>query len=96
MRVDYTPEAYANLDAILSRLFDENSVAARALAAAIDDAVSRVAQFPKSAPVVAFGSNVRVVNLHRYPYRIFYRVRPDAVEILHIRHASRAPWSGGR
>jgi len=36
---------------------------------------------------------VRVVPLIRYPYKIFYRVTPQAVEILYIHHASRLqPW----
>ncbi len=35
---------------------------------------------------------VRVVPLGRYPYKIFYRVSGDAVEILHIHHAAREPW----
>jgi plasmid stabilization system protein ParE len=26
------------------------------------------------------------------PYRIFYRITDDAVEILHIHHAARRPW----
>ena len=32
---------------------------------------------------------VRVVPLIRFPYRVFYRVSPEAVEILHFRHARR-------
>jgi hypothetical protein len=35
---------------------------------------------------------VRVVPLGRYPYKIFYRVTKDAVEILHVHHAAREPW----
>ena len=27
----------------------------------------------------------------RYPFRIFYRVRDDTIDILHIRHTSRRP-----
>ena len=30
----------------------------------------------------------RVVPLVRYPYKMFYRVTPDAVEILYIHHAA--------
>jgi plasmid stabilization system protein ParE len=30
----------------------------------------------------------------RYPYKIFYRLRDDAVEILHIRHTARRAWAG--
>jgi hypothetical protein len=28
----------------------------------------------------------------RYPYKIFYRIRENLVEILHVRHTSRRPW----
>ena len=34
---------------------------------------------------------VRVIFIRRYPYRLFYRVRDDGLEILHIRHTSRQP-----
>ena len=29
------------------------------------------------------------------PYKIFYRVREDIVEVIHIRHTARRPWRGG-
>jgi plasmid stabilization system protein ParE len=38
----------------------------------------------------------RVTFVVRYPYKIFYRVRHDIVEILHIRHTSRRAWTGDR
>jgi plasmid stabilization system protein ParE len=40
--------------------------------------------------------DVRVKFLVRYPYKMFYRVRADGVEIVHIRHTSRRPWVGER
>jgi plasmid stabilization system protein ParE len=40
--------------------------------------------------------DVRVKFVIQYPYKIFYRIRDDVVEIAHIRHTSRRPWSGGR
>ncbi|MBN9021697.1 MAG: hypothetical protein J0H08_06320 [Rhizobiales bacterium] len=30
--------------------------------------------------------------LGRYPYRIFYRVLGDTVQVLHVHHAAREPW----
>jgi plasmid stabilization system protein ParE len=33
-----------------------------------------------------------VLPVGRYPYKIFYRVADEAVEILHIHHAAREPW----
>jgi hypothetical protein len=32
---------------------------------------------------------VHVVPLLRFPYRIFYRVTDDQVEILHVHHSAR-------
>ena len=37
---------------------------------------------------------VRVKVMRRYRYKIFYRiVEDDTVEIMHVRHTSRRPWS---
>jgi plasmid stabilization system protein ParE len=43
---------------------------------------------------VARRPDVRAVLVLRYPYKIFYRVRGDTVEILHIRHTAQRPWVG--
>jgi plasmid stabilization system protein ParE len=34
-------------------------------------------------------SEIRILSLTRYPYRIYYTVTADAVVILHIRHSAR-------
>ena len=50
-----------------------------------------------SAEEVAQRPGVRVVPLIRYPYKVFYRITNEAVEILYIHHAARrAPWEGER
>ncbi|MBX9778657.1 MAG: type II toxin-antitoxin system RelE/ParE family toxin [Xanthobacteraceae bacterium] len=36
--------------------------------------------------------DIRAAVVRRYPYRIFYTITTDAIEILHIRHTSRRPW----
>jgi plasmid stabilization system protein ParE len=56
--------------------------------------INRLTEHPHSGTRVGGRSGVRSVLALRYPYRIFYRVRSDAVEILHIRHTSRRPWQG--
>jgi toxin ParE1/3/4 len=50
---------------------------------------ARIGAWPESAEEVAQRPGVRMVPLIRYPYRIFYRIGGDAVEILHIHHAAR-------
>jgi hypothetical protein len=55
--------------------------------------ITRIGAWPESAEAVEQRRGVRVVPLIRYPYKVFYRVTADAVEILYIQHtARRAPW----
>jgi toxin ParE1/3/4 len=57
--------------------------------------VARIGTWPESAEEVAERPGVRVVPLIRYPYKVFYQVTTEAVEILYIHHAARrAPWEG--
>jgi plasmid stabilization system protein ParE len=49
----------------------------------------RIAEFPLSAPEVTQRSGVRVVAFLDLPYRLFYSVESDAINVLAIRHTSR-------
>ncbi|MCA6105904.1 type II toxin-antitoxin system RelE/ParE family toxin [Bradyrhizobium cenepequi] len=55
--------------------------------------LDRIRRAPESAPRVSQRSSVRVVAVVRHPFRIFYRVRGEDIDILHIRHTSRRPFS---
>jgi toxin ParE1/3/4 len=55
--------------------------------------VAHVARWPDSMRASAKRPGVRVASLGRFPYKIFYRVRGETVEILHIHHAAREPWN---
>ena len=94
MRVVYTQAALFDLENILSGLNAVNPLAAAAVERSISAAVARVAIWPRSARAVTqwSGGNVRVVPLVRFPYLIFYQIRQQRIEILHVRHTSRAPW----
>ncbi len=56
--------------------------------------VARIANWPESARMVEGRPGIRAVPLVRYPYKIFYRVVEERIEILHIHHASRQPQEG--
>jgi plasmid stabilization system protein ParE len=95
MRVSFTQGALSDLDDILARLFSENPIAAAAVERSVLGAVERIQMWPESARAVAqWGGNVRATPLLRYPYMIFYCIAGETIEILHIRHTSRAPWKG--
>jgi plasmid stabilization system protein ParE len=93
MKVIYTDEALRDLDDILEFIelhYPAISVAFEERLRAIE---RRIGSWPKSAEEVAQRPGVRVVPCVRYPYRLFYRIADDVVEVLHINHGARQePW----
>ena len=75
MRVVYTQGALSDLENILGGLHSINPLAAAAVERSIGATVARVANWPRSARMVAQWrqGNVRIVPLVRYPYVIFYQ-----------------------
>ena len=96
MNVEYTTRAVADLRKVAadSRLYGE--AVAAAVEARIRQIIAQIAEHPKGAPSVEERPGVHVIPLIRFPYKIFYRVLPDRVRILHIRHTSRRPWTQQR
>ncbi len=97
MKVVYTDEALRDLDEILTFIAANYPTAYAPFEMRLHTAVLRIGAWPESAAEVAQRPGIRVVPLIRYPYKMFYRVTNDAVEILYIRHAARQePWDDGR
>jgi toxin ParE1/3/4 len=94
MKIVYSLRAIRDLERIASYYRTVASAdVASAMADRIESVINRLAEQPHSAPRVARRANVRAVVVLRYPYRIFYRLRADAVEVLHIRHTAQRPWN---
>jgi plasmid stabilization system protein ParE len=93
MRVRYTPRAFADREQIFEYLQQRSPSGARNVLASIREAAAQLAEQPRSGYATE-NSDVRVKFVGRYPYKIFYRVRDDSVEVLHIRHTARRPWQG--
>jgi len=95
MRIDYAPRAIRDLEQIGAY---HGEVAGSRVAAEIADRIERVvarlAVHPGIGPRVVSRPGVRTLLVQRYPYKIFYRVRGETVQILHIRHTARRPWLG--
>ncbi len=93
MRVEFSNQATQDLHKIGAdsrRLFGD-AVAAM-LEARLRTMFEQLAQAPESAPTVEGRPGMRMLPLVRYPYKIFYRVFPDRIRIVHIRHVARRPW----
>jgi len=92
MKLVYSRRALSDIEAIASYYATHASPAvAQAIEARFTDVIQRICRAPQSAPRLTQRSQVRVVSVVRYPFRIFYRVRNDTIDILHIRHTSRRP-----
>jgi plasmid stabilization system protein ParE len=98
MRVRYGERALADLEGIFQYLNDRSPSDAHNVIEAVYAAINSVADHPLSAQLTS-DLQIRVKIVGRYGYKIFYSAAVDTIEILHVRHGARRPWSperGGR
>ena len=92
MRLVYSRRALADLEEIASYYtVNASPTIAQSIERRFVAVIERICRLPEAAPRVSQRSQVPVAAVVRYPFRIFYRVRGDTVDILHIRHTSRRP-----
>jgi len=92
VKVVYTEPALADLDEITAWLKQNYPGLGHAVERRLEIVVAHIARWPGSMRRSARWPDVRIAPLGRYPYKIFYRVRDETIEILHIHHAAREPW----
>jgi toxin ParE1/3/4 len=94
MKLVYSRRSLADLAEIAAYYTASASPAiADSIGRRLEDVIDRILRVPEAAPKLSQRSHVRVVAVIRYPFRIFYRVRKDTIDILHVRHTSRRPLS---
>jgi toxin ParE1/3/4 len=89
MKIVYTDEALRDLDEILSFIKSNYPTVFVPFVRRLRIIERRIARWPQSAQRVEQEPGIRMVPFIRYPYKIFYRVTTNAVEILHIHRAAR-------
>ena len=89
MKVVFTEAAVADLDDLLTYTSLNYPSLVVPMERRIRAVIERIRLYPESARRLEQRPRVRVVPLIRYPYRIFYRIEGDRIEILHLHHASR-------
>jgi toxin ParE1/3/4 len=92
MKVHYRDRALADLDEIFQYIDKRSPSGARNVIDAISAAIDAIAEHPLGAQATS-SPNIRVKIVRRYQYKIFYLVGADKIEILHVRHGARRPWS---
>jgi plasmid stabilization system protein ParE len=89
MKVVFTEPALDDLNEIRRYLQTHYPGIATSVEKRLRIVVARVSRWPESAASVDERPGVRVALLVRYPYKVFYRIKDEVVEILHIHHTSR-------
>jgi toxin ParE1/3/4 len=93
VKVVLTDEALRDLDEILEFIKLNYPTISAAFERRVRAIERRIARWPESAEEVEQRPGVRVVPLIQYPYKLFYRVATDVIEVLHVHHtARRDPW----
>jgi toxin ParE1/3/4 len=89
MKVVFTEDALRDLDDILQYISKNYPAVYGPFEKRLRTTVTRIRAWPQSAQEVEQFPGVRSVPFIRYPYRLFYQVLPDRVEVLHVHHAAR-------
>lgn len=92
MRVVWTPGSLADLHDVLGYTGRHFPQSVAPLEHRLRATIDLLSQWPLIAKRLEERPGVRVATLVGYPYRIFYSVAEDCIEILHIRHAARKMW----
>ena len=95
MRVRYRTQARADIDEIRRYLQKRSRSGAQNVLRSIRASVRFIAENPRASEETD-DPNVRVKVVIEYPYKIFYSIHPDFIDVLHIRHSARRPWEGER
>jgi len=93
MKVVFNRSALRDLDEILGYLGKNQPHLVEPVERRIRAVLDVLSQWPESASTVEQRPAVRVASLIHYPYRIFYCIRADVIDVVHIRHTSRRPWT---
>jgi len=89
MRVVFTNPAREDAEEIRAYLDEHYPYVLLSVERSLQLVIARIGTWPESAQLVVERKDIRMVPLVRYPYKIFYRIKPNVVEILHIHHSSR-------
>jgi plasmid stabilization system protein ParE len=89
VRIDYHPEAIAELNDATDWYLARSPRSAARFVDNVDAALNKINADPLRFPVIE--SQFRACSVERFPYQIIYRVDPDRLFIMAIAHAKRRP-----
>jgi plasmid stabilization system protein ParE len=88
-----TAEAQVDFDTAADWYEQQAGIGAR-FTLRVREALARIGRMPELHAVVR--RDIRRAKVENFPYRIFYRVRPERVEVIAVLHGRRDPsvWKG--
>ena len=89
MRLEFTPEAEADIDGAMLWYFEEDPELAARFSVELEQVLDRVLENPRAWTEIEPG--IRRALLRKFPYAIIYRVRADVVQIATVTHQHREP-----
>jgi toxin ParE1/3/4 len=93
VKVRFTRQARGDFKEIINYIRERNPTGAYQVGKELARSLEFVAQYPFAAEATE-DPDVRVKNVAKYPYKIFYSIVGDSIEVWHVRHAARRPWEG--
>jgi len=84
------PAAVADLRQIREYYDAAEAGLSRRFAGSLDELITRLEVFPRSAPLVAGYADVRRAVVRGFPFVLFYREQPDRIDVLRVLHAARS------
>lgn len=93
MKIRYSARARDDLRHIFGYLDKRAPKAARTVRNAVRTSIAVLAVFPLMAPSTE-EPDVRELTIVRYPYKVYFKVVEDEIQVLYIRDARRRPWMG--
>ena len=85
----WSEHAVAQLASVAEYVGLSSSVYAEQLVDRIAGRLEQAREFPESGRVVPEFARAEIRELIEWPYRLVYRVRPDAIEVLSVLHGRR-------
>lgn len=89
VRIIWSPDAAADLEAICEYIAKDSEYYARVFAQGVINAIERLLIFPESGRIVPEYNRKDLCEIIFQNYRIVYRIKSDAVEIVTITHGAR-------
>jgi toxin ParE1/3/4 len=90
MKVRYSPQARNDLHDIFHYLNQRSPAGAANVMRAIYASIEFLVENPMASQETDLPT-IRVKIVRRYKFKIFYKLDRDMIDLIHIRHAARAP-----